>query len=418
MARIPILIREHVLFAAIVLLWFVALAGIWLFSGVFVWTAGLLYVLYDTWLIAYVALRVRSLVAAKRVLQQGADEAAARPVLAVVIAARNELEALPHTLDALLAQADPPEQIIVVDDGSTDASASMLARRYPAVNVLHKARSGKADSLNQALRQIHADIVVTLDADTLLETDAIGAMRRAFVREPQLGAVGGVLAPHCHSGRSGRSSRFFQWFQTFEYVRAFLSRVAWMRADALLLVSGAFAAYRREVLEAVGGFDATSQVEDYEIIHRLHQFAAERGLDWRVRVLHEAHARTDAPCTLPAFLSQRRRWFAGFLQTQYRYRFMTGNGLHGSVGRFMMPIKVIDTLQPIYGLSAFALLLTFLIGGRSVLRSVLLAALASLAEPFSFQLMRHTGALLGWWAVLTGRLDWAPRRVALAPGDY
>jgi len=416
-------------------------------------------VLYDTWLIAYVALRVRGLVVAERALAVGGGDTAEsgrefggveRPTVTVLVAARNELEALPQTLDALLAQLDPPEQIIVIDDGSTDATAAMLSRRYGAVTVLRKARSGKADSLNQALGLALGHLVVTLDADTHLEPGALTAIRRAFSHELQLAAVGGVLSPHCAAGRTGQ---FFQWFQTFEYVRAFLSRVAWMRVDALLLVSGAFAAYRRDVLQALEGFDASSLVEDYEIIHRLHQHAAEHGLDWRVRVLHAAHARTDAPGTLPAFLRQRRRWFAGFLQTQYRHRFMTGNVRYGSVGRFMMPIKVIDTLQPIYGLTAFVLLLGFLVGGRSVLWSVLwvigakllidfcfqlwgvhlyyrwlnrpprgrdwvLAALASLAEPFSFQIMRHTGALLGWWAVLTGRMDWAPRGAVAPTGKH
>jgi cellulose synthase/poly-beta-1,6-N-acetylglucosamine synthase-like glycosyltransferase len=474
LSRIATLVRGHTLFAAVLVLWFIAIAGVWLFSGLFVWTAGLLYVLYDTWLIAYVASRVRALVATGDApgdrhraspvqvpAGAGARNAAAGPSLSVLVAARNEGAVLADTLDALLGQVDRPEQIIIADDGSTDATSALLAGRYGVPEsppgtlaqsrlhctlwVLRKAGSGKADSLNQALRHASAEVIVTLDADTLPDPAALGELRRAFAREPALAAAGGVLSPHCTGGLSGRC---FEWFQTFEYVRAFLSRIAWMRADALLLVSGAFAAYRRDVLATLGGFDTSSLVEDYEIIHRLHRHSAEQGYGWRVRVLHAARARTDAPGTLGAFLRQRRRWFAGFLQTQYRYRFMTGNARYGSVGRFMMPIKVIDTLQPLYGLTAFVLLVSFLVGGRSVLwpvlavigaklvvdfcfqlwglqlyyrwlgrrplpRDWLLAALASLAEPFSFQLLRHTGALLGWWAVLSRQLDWAPQRAAV-----
>jgi cellulose synthase/poly-beta-1,6-N-acetylglucosamine synthase-like glycosyltransferase len=252
--------------------------------------------------------------------------------------------------------------------------------------------------------------------------------------------------------------RFFQWFQTYEYIRASISRAAWMRADAMLLVSGAFAAFRRDGLLTVGGFDANCLVEDYELIHRLHRWSYEHGARWTVRVIGSARGATDVPGTLPAFLRQRRRWFAGFLQTQWWNRDMTGNSRYGRLGRVMMPVKAIDTLQPVYGLTAFCLLLWFAAHGRSVLLPVSsiiagkifidlafhlwsvrlysvwtgepaggarfgLAFLAALAEPFSFQLMRHSGAVWGWWAFLSGRLNWGavpaaePKKATYAEGD-
>jgi len=252
-------------------------------------------------------------------------------------------------------------------------------------------------------------------------------------------AAGGVLKPVCPPRLIGR---FFQWFQTYEYVRAFISRVAWMRAGALLLVSGALAGFRREALLRVGSFDVNCLVEDYELIHRLHRYAYEHGLAWHVAVLGEVRGRTDAPATLMSFLRQRRRWFAGFLQTQYWNRDMTGNARYGALGRVMLPIKAVDTMQPIYGLTAFVLLLRFLISGhyailipvlliiltkilidlwfhlwsvrlythwigeRTTAARMSLAALAALAEPFSFQLMRHAGAAWGWLSFIAGRYRW------------
>ena len=115
---------------------------------------------------------------------------------------------------------------------------------------------------------------------------------------------------------------------------------------------------------AVGGFDPECWVEDYELIHRLHRNAAERGLAWRVRMLGDAVASTDAPAGLVPFLRQRRRWFGGFLQTQWWYRDMIGAPRFGALGLAMMPVKALDTLQPIYGLTAFALMIVFLIAGR------------------------------------------------------
>jgi len=452
-------VRGNLLFAFVLLVWLCSLCGVWVLSGILVWSAGLLYVLYDTWLIAYVALRARAAVREHDATRSD-NVAPSVPTVAVIVAARNEASVLPATLNALLSQADPPDDILVVDDGSVDGSHEVLLHRFgvpfaPArplarstihgnLRALRKPNTGKADSLNGALRFIDCDIVVTLDADTVLASGAVGAMRSAFAREAALAAVCGVLTPTCKGAVMGR---LFEWFQTFEYLRAFLSRAAWMRADALLLVSGAFAGYRRDVLQRLHGFDPRCLVEDYELIHRLHHYAALHGEHWTVRVLPDARATTDAPASLSGFLLQRRRWFAGFLQTQYKYRQMTGNPRYGAVGRFMLPLKVIDTLQPFYGLTAFVLLVSFLIGRSAVLKPVLvvilvkiaidlafqmwavhlyhrwigerpparkwaLAMLASFAEPFSFQLLRHSGALLGWFALLTRRVAWTPQRAA------
>jgi cellulose synthase/poly-beta-1,6-N-acetylglucosamine synthase-like glycosyltransferase len=450
--------RSLAIYGSIAALWVGVLIGAWAFTGVLAWSAGILYVIYDTSLLFYVMRKTRSLYRERSAQSQAAAVAAVLPLpsVGVLIAARNEAGALPATLDALLAQQEGAECILVLNDGSSDDTELLLSERYgvPAGNGAHSVRTslrwstlkvlslahgGKARALNAGIEMLDTDLVVTVDADTILEPEAIGALRRAFASDPQLVAAGGVLKPVCPPRLMGR---FFQWFQTYEYVRAFISRVAWMRAGALLLVSGALAGFRREALLRVGSFDVNCLVEDYELIHRLHRYAYEHGLAWRVGVLGEVRGRTDAPATLMSFLRQRRRWFAGFLQTQYWNRDMTGNSRYGPLGRLMLPIKAIDTMQPIYGLTAFILLLRFLISGhytilipvlaiilskilidlwfhlwsvrlythwigeRTTAARMSLAALAALAEPFSFQLMRHAGAAWGWLSFIAGRHRW------------
>ena len=447
-------LRPPLIFGAISALWVASLFGLFAFTGLARWSVGLLYVAYDTWLILYVA---RELSRRAPRAQGPARDPSPRQTIAVLISARNEAAALAATLDALLAQEELADEIWLIDDGSTDGTRAMLrdryavqtlldepvrSTRYSTLNVLSKPNSGKADSLNRAVALTHCDLIVTLDADTLLRSDAIGAMRRIFSDEPDLVAAGGVLTPTCAPSVSGR---IFEFFQTFEYLRAFIARVAWTRANALLLVSGAFACFRRDAVNQVGGFDTRSWVEDYELIHRLHRFSSEQGLGWRVGLIPEAVASTDAPATLGTFLKQRRRWFAGFLQTQYRYRDMIANPSYGAVGTLMLPYKMLDTLQPLFGITAFVLLLGFLFGRQPVLTPVLiviavklvidfafllwgvsfyngwkrqpgsarqwvLAGAAALTEPFCFQLMRHSGAMLGWFAVLSNRVDWVPQR--------
>ncbi len=450
-------LRSLLIYSAVPGLWLLVFAGAFHFSGVLAWSVGLLYAAYDTILLAYVAAKTRFILD-KATISTNVDTAhatnAPRPTLGVIVAARNEAEALPRTLNALFRQNDAPDAILVVDDSSDDATCAVLERDYAVqwlpgdrlgrssmhhnLQVLKQLHGGKARALNAALATLNTDLVLTVDADTLLEPDAIAGMRAAFAADPKLVAAGGVLTPICSGGAQ---AAFFQWFQTYEYLRAFISRIAWMRAGALLLVSGAFAGFRRDAVQKVGGFDPDCLVEDYELIHRLHRWSYDHDLAWKVGVLNTAQGTTDAPASLFNFLRQRRRWFAGFLQTQWWNRDMTGNAQYGSVGTFMLPIKAIDTLQPIYGLTAFGLLVTFIVTGRPVLLPVLgviglkividlafhlwsvrlyahllkrptsgaslgLAALAALAEPFSFQLMRHTGAAWGWLAFLRGRQQW------------
>ncbi|MFW6073874.1 MAG: glycosyltransferase family 2 protein [bacterium] len=432
-------------------LWIVLFARAFFLSGLLAWSVGIAYVIYDTLLLTFVALKTVSLL-------KPLHEPPAKgplPTLGVVVAAYNEAAVLPVTLKGLLEQDAAPQQIVIADDGSTDGTAALLTReyglieppegqssapstRYPNLVWLRLPHAGKARALNAAIALLDTDTVLTVDADTRVARDACSAMRAAFARDPELVAATGIMTPICARTVTGR---FFQWFQTYEYIRNFISRFAWMRADSLLLVSGAFACFRREALVNVGGFDPECLVEDYELIHRLHRHAVEHGKRWRVRVIGAARAQTDAPGTLPAFLRQRRRWFAGFLQTQFWNRDITGNRRYGALGLLMMPVKAIDTLQPVYGLTAFALLLMFLFTGRFstalpvfgvIVAKIVadlafhlwsvhlyrrwtgdrrssrlpMAVLACIVEPFSFQLLRHTGAALGWLHALTARKSW------------
>jgi len=433
--------------AGVAVLWGLLFAGAFAFTGVFAWSVGLVYVAYDTVLLAFTFVQTWAL--------RRARPAPALPAtsLAVIVAAHNEAAVLPVTLAALFGQSAPADLVVIADDGSTDGTAELLARDFglapPALGSL-SARSathplvwlrlphgGKAAALNAALAAIDSEVVLTVDADTLLERQALAAIRAAFAADPNLVAATGVLTPVCDRSASGR---LFEWFQSYEYIRNFLSRAAWERVGGLLLISGAFAGFRREAVRAVGGFDRDCLVEDYELIHRLRRHGARAGLGWTSRVVGGARARTAAPASLPAFLRQRRRWFGGFLQTQYWYRDMVGDARYGHLGTWMLPVKAFDTLQPVFGLTAFALLVWYLARGQvHVLLPVAIvigskiaidlafhlwslrlyrawaggppmgsaaAVLASLVEPFSFQLLRHTGAALGWVTFLSGRQTW------------
>lgn len=235
--------------------------------GVGAWAVGLVYIVYDTALLGFVARKTLA-------IEPGARTAGTRSSVTAIVAAYNEAPVIVATVEALQRQDPPPDRIVIADDGSDDATAAILFEAYgltpPALGTIGGAgpigwlrlpRGGKAIALNTAIQMIDSDLIVTVDADTLLDPGALAAMRETFDADAKLAAATGVLHPICAKTVSGR---IFQWFQTYEYVRNFLSRYAWMETNSLLLISGAFAGFRREALIRVGGFDPDSLVEDYE----------------------------------------------------------------------------------------------------------------------------------------------------------
>jgi cellulose synthase/poly-beta-1,6-N-acetylglucosamine synthase-like glycosyltransferase len=443
--------RSVAIHGAVMLVWVVLFANAFFARGISGWSVGIVYIAYDTVLLAFTVWQTWPL---RRAVAPGAA-VGQRPTLGVIVAAYNEAAVLEATVAGLLGQSDPPEAIVIADDGSSDGTAAVMRAVYgldapalgaisapsavvPQLRWLRLAHGGKAVALNASLVHLDTDLVLTVDADTILEREAIGAMRDAFAATPGLVAATGVLTPVCDGSVTGR---VFEWFQTYEYVRNFLSRYAWMRQDSLLLISGAFAGFRRDAVALVGGFDPDCLVEDYELIHRLRRYGFMHGLGWHSAVIGGARGRTSAPGSLTAFLRQRRRWFGGFLQTQFWYRDMVGAARYRRLGTWMLPVKAIDTMQPVYGLCAFALLLWYIVTGRVsmlipvggfILGKIVidlgfhgwsvhlyrnwvggrtrakpgLAILAAVIEPFSFQLFRHMGATWGWLYFLTGRRVW------------
>src|ERR1700722_13884265 len=254
-----------VIHGAVLAFFFILLFRAFNLNGLFSWGAGLIYISYDTLLTAFVFVVTLPLIKRKVV----PSPARPMPTLSVLVACYNEELNLERMIRSLLAQSDPIEMILIVDDGSNDGTAEILkgefglsmpqlgsmsgpSALYPTLYWLRLPHAGKARALNAALVSVDTDLVVTVDGDTFLAAGATQAMKVAFALDPSLVAATGVLTPVCNETLSGR---YYQWFQTYEYIRNFLARYAWARTDSLLLISGAFAGFRRAPVLTVGGFD-------------------------------------------------------------------------------------------------------------------------------------------------------------------
>jgi cellulose synthase/poly-beta-1,6-N-acetylglucosamine synthase-like glycosyltransferase len=321
-----------------------------LFLGLSVFIVG-----YNVWQSLFIAGLPRLCALRPRLQRQ----IGAIPSIAVIIPAWNEQAALPKTLATVLEQDDNPDAIIVADDGSTDQTLARLkdlydidfqgqigrSRLYSNLQVLRKEHTGKGDSINQAVALTDADVVLTLDADTRLSPGSIHVLRRSFTQYSYLHIVAGTVIPYCSKSLVGRG---FQFFQQYEYARAYLWRLGWSYLNGNLNLSGACAAFRRQTLLSVGGFDPTSWTEDYEIIHRLQRYLRQRQQTCWVMVQPNLCVATEAPNIILSFLRQRRRWAGGFLETLLRYRQMVGNHRFGLLGCVYLVHNAFTIAHPFY----------------------------------------------------------------------
>ena len=293
--------------------------------------------------------------------------------LSVLIAAHNERSCIFDTLGSVFGQAGVGLQVIVASDGSTDGMNEALIERYALrqegegrwvgttvpLLLLALPKLGKGAVLNAALVEAGADVCATLDADTRLAPGALAALAEAF-RDPEVAAAGGFVYV-----RNAATGPWIVRYQYWEYVKNFMWRIGLAKLGVCLQVSGAFGAFRTRTLRELGGFSGTSLVEDYEVIYRLHERLRLAGETYRVEVVPEAVAYTDSPDTVPSFVHQRTRWFAGFLQTLWEYRRMVGDRRMGAVGSLMLPIKCVDAVLPLWGSLSLAILLAAAVGGSA-----------------------------------------------------
>lgn len=278
------------------------------------------------------------------------------PGVSVVIPTYNMGATILRTTRSLLDQNYPDVQVVVVNDGSTDDTMDVLVRYYDCepldttplgtlhtgeVQGLYRSRShenlivvdkvngGKGDAQNVGINYARHDLVCMLDADSVLEPEALQRAVRPFLEKPETIGVGCSIFVMNQSRldrrgliqRLAMASNFWVIIQTLEYVRAFMfGRIGWAPLNAVPIISGAFGMFRKGVLIAAGGYRNDTVGEDLELTLRLHRWAADHLDRYRIEFVPHPLCWTDVPETRKHLARQRQRWHQGLSEALWMNR--------------------------------------------------------------------------------------------------
>ena len=338
------------------------------------------------------------------------------PPIAILVPAYNEASSIADSVRSLLALNYPRIQVVVINDGSADDTLLRLVevfelrpvprptppflahrpvrgvyapRSQLPLLVIDKENGGKADSLNAGINFCTSPVVVSVDADSILEQDALAQAALPFIEDPlRTVATGGTvrIANGCHiehgrvTGTALPQSRLAM-FQLVEYMRAFFgARTGWTTLNALLIVSGAFGLFQRDAVITVGGYRTDTVGEDMELVVRLHRACRRARRPYRIVYVPDPVCWTEAPESLRVLRRQRRRWQRGSVETLLFHARMLLNPRYRAVGLVSLPaLLLFDILGPILELSGYVVtLISFLLGLISLQAFLLFLALAVL----------------------------------------
>jgi cellulose synthase/poly-beta-1,6-N-acetylglucosamine synthase-like glycosyltransferase len=357
------------------------------------------------------------------------------PGVSVLVPAFNEELSIVESTHAMLAVKYPEFEVIVVDDGSTDGTFERMRRAFNLVEVervipddvptigaiisthapaagapllvVRKENAGRrADALNVGINAARQPLVCMVDADSLLEEESLLRVVKPFIDDSRIVATGGAIrAANGSTVERGRvlvprmPRRWIERVQVLEYLRSFLlGRTGWSRLGALLIISGAFGVFRREVVVEVGGLDLQTLGEDAELVTSIHRLSRDEKRDWRVGFVAEPVCWTEVPRDPGVLGRQRRRWSQGLAEILWKHRRMMLNPRYGRIGMLTLPYYFLfELIGPIVELTgipivilglalgvvnpAFALLFAAVALGYGMFVSV--SALA--VEEFSFR---------------------------------
>ncbi len=298
--------------------------------------------------------------------------AAGAPPITLIATAYNEGRTCVDSVRSLLTLEYADFEVLVVNDGSTDDTLARLtaafalepapraptatiptrpfrgayhSTRHPNLWVIDKENGRKADALNAGLNYCRTPLFCAIDADSLLERDALSRVVRPFLEDARTIAAGGII--RIVNGCTVRAgtvtevrlpSSWLARFQVIEYLRAFLAgRMGWAALRAMLIISGAFGLFRRQIVVDAGGYAHDTVGEDMELVVRLHRYCREHRIPYRIEFVPDPVAWTEVPESLGDLGRQRDRWQRGLTDVLMRHKRLLLNPRYGVLGLVAFP---------------------------------------------------------------------------------
>lgn len=317
--------------------------------------------------------------------------------ISILVPSYNEEVTVCDTIESLLCLDYPGYEIIVVNDGSTDETANVLKKTYQLkkvvrpirkqipckeekdiyegvwkgvkITLINKENGGKADALNMGINACNYPLYVCMDADSVLQKDALRKIVEPFLESDLTIAAGGNIKVSNHIVmKEGevvevrRPQKFIVVFQMLEYLRVFLtSRVAMNGLNSNLIISGAFAIFSKQAAIHVGGYTQGVIGEDMDIVVKMHAFYRKNKIPYRIDYVPDAVCWTQVPEEYKILRRQRRRWHIGMSQSLISHFFLFLNPKYGATGMLIFPYFVIfEWLAPIIEiLGIFTIVLSY-----------------------------------------------------------
>ncbi|MFH1520727.1 MAG: glycosyltransferase [Candidatus Micrarchaeota archaeon] len=249
------------------------------------------------------------------------------PTVSIIVPAYNEGKYVGDCIESILKVDYPRNKldIVVVDDGSTD-DTYLVAKSYEkkGVRVFTKKNGGKAAALNFGLKQVHGELVATMDADSYLTKNTITGLLPFFSDNDVMAVTPAV--------KIKQSSSWLKEIQRVEYLMILFSRRILSFIECVPVTPGPFSMFRASVFKEIGGFDEGNLVEDHEMALRL------QSKNFKIRSSVTAEVYTEPPNTIKDLLYQRVRWQRGGLRNYWNYRYLI-KPEYGDFGMYFIPLN-------------------------------------------------------------------------------
>jgi peptidoglycan-N-acetylglucosamine deacetylase len=250
-----------------------------------------------------------------------------QPWVSVLIPAYNEEPVIVATVRSVLSSDYRKLEVLVIDDGSKDETAAQVLSNFggnPRVHLLRQPNQGKPAALNHGLAEAGGELVVSIDADTFVEPEAISRLVRHFA-DPRVGAVAGNV-------KVANRNRWLTRWQALEYITSQnLEKRAFDLLNCIPVVPGAVGGWRTDLIRAAGGFSRDTVAEDTDLTMTI------RRDGWKILYDEDAVGRTEVPDTIDALIRQRFRWTFGTLQAVWKHRDTLGRKKYGTLGWIALP---------------------------------------------------------------------------------